>query len=86
VDVTGGFDDAVKIAAKKAGVEDDYKVRLYPRQKNFFEKLLGDLEQNARTAALKAELGEYYGWFRQWQKVRDYQGSQARMPFEFKIR
>lgn len=86
VDVLGGFNDAVKIAAEKAGVGTDYKVRFYPRQKSFVERLMGDLEQNARTAALKAELGEYYPWLRQWQRVKDYQGTQARMPLEFEVR
>jgi protease-4 len=33
VDVLGGFDDAVRIAAEKAGVADDYKVRFYPTPK-----------------------------------------------------
>ena len=85
VDVLGSFDDAVKLAAQKAGVGTDYKLRFYPKQKPLLERLMGDLEQNARTAASKAELGEYYTWFRQWQRVKDYQGVQARMPFEFEI-
>lgn len=86
VDVLGSFDYAVKLAAQKAGVGTDYKLRFYPKQKPLLERLMGDLEQNARTAASKAELGEYYTWFRQWQRVKDYQGVQARMPFEFEIR
>lgn len=85
VDVLGNFDDAIKIAADKAGISADYKVRFYPKQKPLLERLMGDLEQNARTAASKAELGEYYPWFRQWQRVKSYQGVQARMPFEFEI-
>jgi len=35
VDVLGGFDDAVSIAAKKAGIENDYKLKFYPKQKTF---------------------------------------------------
>ena len=82
VDVLGGFDDAVRIAAEKAGVADDYKVRFYPTPKNFLEELLANLEQNARAGTLKEELGEMYLWYRQVQKLKHYQGAQARMPFE----
>lgn len=82
VDVLGGFDDAVKIAAEKAGVSDDYKVKFYPAPKNFFEELMLNFEENARANTLKAELGEMYVWYKQAQKVHQYQGPQARMPFE----
>ncbi len=86
VDVLGGLNDAVKLAAQKGGVADDYKLRYYPKQKNLLEKLMGDFEQNTKASALKTELGEYYPWYQHWQKVKDYQGVQARMPVEFEIR
>ena len=86
VDILGGFEDAIELAAKKGGVSDDYKLRYYPKQKNFIEKLMGDFEQNTKTKTLQTELGEYYPWYQRWQKVKDYQGVQARMPFEFEIK
>lgn len=82
VDVLGGFNDAVRIAAEAAGVADDYKVRYYPTPKNFFQELLTSLEKNARAAGMRAELGEMYTWYAQVQKLQQYQGHQARMPFE----
>lgn len=82
VDVLGGFEDAVRIAAEKAGVEDDYKLRFYPKQKTFIEQLMEDLEENARTGALRSELGEEYKLYERWKNVEQYQGIQARMPFE----
>jgi protease-4 len=85
VDVLGGFNDAVKIAADKAGVGDDYKVRYYPKQKPFFEQIVTQLEENAKAGALKSELGEMYPWFMQLKKIQTYQGTQARLPFELKI-
>ncbi|MFZ2907042.1 MAG: signal peptide peptidase SppA [Cyclobacteriaceae bacterium] len=85
VDVLGGFDDAVKIAADKAGVADNYKVKFYPRVKNFYEQLLDGLEENARTKAVREEMGQYYPLYEQWQHVKSYYGVQARMPFEFQI-
>ncbi len=85
VDVLGGFDDAVKIAAEKAGVSSDYKLRFYPAQKPFFEELMSQFQENSKTNALKSELGEHYIWYQQLQKIKSFQGAQARMPFEFNI-
>jgi protease IV len=85
VDVLGGFNDAVKIAARSANIEDDYKVRYYPRQKEFFEDLVSRLEENAKTNAIKSEFGDLYPWYNQYKKISTYQGEQARMPFELQI-
>ncbi|SKC56695.1 signal peptide peptidase SppA [Ohtaekwangia koreensis] len=85
VDVLGGFDDAVRIAAEKAGVADDYKIRFYPKHKAFLEQLMTQLEENAKTDAIKSELGESYIWYQQLNKIKNYQGTQARMPFEIQL-
>jgi len=85
VDVLGGFDDAVRIAAEKAGVADDYKVRFYPEPKNFFEELLINLEENTESRAVRQQLGEMYYWYDHMKKISQYQGAQARMPFELKF-
>jgi protease-4 len=85
VDVLGGFNDAVKIAADKAGVGDDYKIRFYPRKKPFLEQLISELENNVKADRVNAELGEMKIWYDQLKKVKDYQGIQARMPFELNI-
>jgi protease-4 len=85
VDVLGGYDDAVRIAAEKAGIADNYRVKLYPRIKNFYEQLVEGFEGNTRVNALKEEMGQYYPLYEQWQHVKSYHGVQARMPFEFQI-
>ena len=85
VDVLGGFNDAVRIAAERAGVADDYKVRYYPAPKNFLEELLTNFEQNARAGSIKTELGEMYQWYEQARKVQQYHGAQARLPFEMRF-
>lgn len=85
VDVLGSFDDAIKIAADKAGVGEDYKVRYYPKQKSYLERLMSDYENDVRTSTLKETAGEYYPWIRQWERVKNFQGVQTRMPFEFII-
>jgi protease-4 len=85
VDVLGGFNDAVTIAADRAGIADDYKIRYYPKQKDFFQQIVNQLEENARTEKVKTVLGDLYPWFTQFQKVQTYQGTQARFPFELNI-
>jgi protease IV len=85
VDVLGGFNDALRIAAEKAGVSDDYKVRYYPKEKPFFEDLLTRMEENSESSNLRSALGEFYPWFVQLQKVQTYQGEQARIPYELTI-
>ena len=85
VDILGGYDDAIRIAAEKGGVADNYRVKLYPHIKNFFEQLTDSFSENARTNAMKEEMGQYYMLYEQWQHVKGYHGVQARMPFEFRI-
>jgi protease-4 len=82
VDVLGTFEDAVQIAARKAGVEDDFKIRYYPKQKTFIEEWLTDAEDYTNTRILKGELGEQYPVYLQLKNLRNYQGSQMRMPYE----
>ncbi len=86
VDILGGLDDAITLAAQKGGVAHDYKLRYYPIQKNFLEKFVDDFEQDTKAKTLQTELGEYYPWYQRWQKVKGYQGVQTRMPVEFEIK
>jgi protease-4 len=85
VDVLGGLDEAIRIAATKAGIATDYKLRFYPKQKTTLEKLFGNLEETTQARIMKEQLGEYYPSYLQWQRIKNYQGTQARMPFEFQI-
>ncbi len=85
VDVLGGFNDAVEIAAKEANVADDYKVRYYPRQKPFFEQLVTQLEENATAGRIDSELGDLKVYYQQLKKVQRYNGAEAILPFELQI-
>jgi protease IV len=85
VDVLGGIDDAIAIAANAAGLGEDYKVKFYPRKQPFFQELMAQLEENAKTNTIKEELGIYYPLYKQWQHVQHYHGAQARLPFEITI-
>jgi len=82
VDVLGGFDDAVRIAADMANLADDYKISLYPEQKSYWEQIISELGGGAKVKMIKAESGELYPYFQLLQKLKSYRGVQARMPFE----
>lgn len=86
VDVLGTFNDAVDLAAKSAKMGDDYRIRYYPQPKSFLEQLTGDWEEEIRTRALKNEMGDTYHFYQKWEKVKRYQGIQARFPFEMEVR
>ena len=85
VDVLGGLNDAIEIAAERAGVGEDYKVRYYPRQLPFIEQLFAELEDQTKATWLRQSLGEEYQWYQQFNRVKSYQGAQARLPFEFTL-
>jgi protease-4 len=85
VDILGSYNDALEIAAEKAGIADDYKVSLYPKRKPFVQQFMEGLGQNAKVSAMKEELGENYIYYQYWQRVKSYTGVQARMPFELVI-
>jgi protease IV len=85
VDVLGGFNDAVSIAAAKAGVSDDYKLKFYPREKPFFQEIMTQLEENSEAKSMKSTLGNLYPYYLQFRKLQSYQGMQARLPYEMKI-
>jgi protease IV len=83
VDVLGSYDDAIKIAAKAAGI-DGYKTRLYPKQKNFWAEWMDSLEE-VQARQVKSELGIYYPVYLQLKKLETFYGAQARMPYQVVI-
>jgi protease IV len=86
VDVLGGLQTAIDIAASKAGVEDDFKVRYYPVKKSALEEFMEEISSSSQARMMKAELGEFYPYLHLLDKVKNMRGVQARIPFELEIR
>lgn len=84
-DQSGGLQDAIALAAGRAGVTDDFRVRYYPKPKSILERLMSTTEESVQSRVLQHQLGEHYGAFKKWQKLKDYQGTQARMGVEFEV-
>ncbi|QHL87044.1 signal peptide peptidase SppA [Nibribacter ruber] len=86
IDVFGGLDDAVAIAAKKAGLKkDEYRLRSYPEQKSFLTNFFDDAEAQVRTYSLQKELGTMLPYYQQYQQLERMQGVQARLPYDIAI-
>jgi protease IV len=79
VDALGNLDDAVKWVAKKAKLS-EYNVEEYPKQKSFFEKLMGSLDTKMTEHVEKAQLGAFYPYLKQVRQVTYAQGVLALMP------
>jgi protease-4 len=84
VDLIGGMETAVRLAAEKSGLE-KYRVVEYPAQKNPFENLFGDMKTGIRESLMKEDLGPGYDLFQEYRKAVQMQGVQMRMPYELHI-
>ena len=86
VDVLGSMDDALRIAARRAGLkEGKYRVQKLPYQKTFFENLFSSLNEEARLRLVREEMGPLYPMYSQYKKLSEMRGVQARLPFELTI-
>jgi protease-4 len=84
IDVLGGMDDAMKIAAGMAKI-DEYKIVLLPEHKDFFSRILENISAESKTDALKKELGDAYPYYKQMKDILKLRGMQARMPMDIVI-
>jgi protease-4 len=87
VDVLGGFDDAVSIAANSAGLtEGDYMKVYYPEKKPFFQQLLNEMGSSAKVLHKKYTYGEMANYVEELEYVMENKGLQTRMPFDLEIK
>ena len=86
VDQLGDMEDAIAYAAQKANLGDDYKVTEWPKQKDFFTRLMDSMnEKDKIDIALKQKLGVYYNYFKGLENLQKNTGIQARLPFDMVI-
>ncbi len=86
VDVLGGLDTAIGIAAAKIKAGEDYRVVYYPEKKPWFEELMMNFSDQVQVRILQSQLGEQYPLYQKIQKLKNYQGVQVRMPQELVIK
>jgi protease-4 len=86
VDVLGGLDTAIGIAAVKIKAGEDYRVVYYPEKKPWFEELMLNFSDQVQVRILQTQLGEQYPLYQKIQRLKNYQGVQVRMPQEIVIK
>ena len=86
VDKLGDMEDAIAYAVEKANLGNDYKVTEWPKQKDFFTRLMESMNKTDELdAAMKQKLGVYYNYYKGLENLNNNTGIQARMPFDMVI-
>jgi protease-4 len=88
VDKLGDMEDAIAYAAEKANLGNDYKVTEWPKQKDYFTRIMESINGNGSDqldAAMKQRLGAYYDYFKGLDNLQKNTGIQARLPFDMVI-
>ena len=81
VDQLGNLEDAIALAATLADIT-DYNVVYYPKQKDWFTKLMESKTETKVEKAMRAELGDLYYTYKGFKDIQNLKGVQARLPFE----
>lgn len=84
VDVLGGLETAVDIAATNAGLDSNYIVKYYPEQKDPFQEMIKSLTGEADAYILDKQYGEMKIYAKQLKQLENLQGIQVLMPFDGK--
>ena len=91
VDKLGGINDAIKLAALKAGLKEEYSVVCLPEQKSgFWKRMILDMangdEESTKETFLKKELGFMYPYISSVKDIENLKGVQARMLYKLVIK
>lgn len=84
VDVLGGLDKAIEIAAAKAHLK-EYRIVDMPQLEDPYTQLLKSLSDNAESKYLQRTLGDSYVYYQTIQNILHSQGILARMPYAVTI-
>lgn len=86
VDVLGGLNTAIGIAADKIDAGDDYRVIYYPKQETWIESLFSTFGDQVQLKILQAQLGDNLYLIQKIKKLQNYHGIQVRLPQDIVIK
>lgn len=87
VDVLGGLDDAIAIAARKVNLEEgSFQVKYYPYPKSELDRFIDRLSKKQEEARVAAYLGEFAPAYQQLRSLKNMDRIQARMMFSPEFR
>lgn len=84
VDVFGGLETAVAIAAKKAKL-DNYVILPLPFQENPIEKFFKKMSGETEAKVLEKALGDSYKYYNQMNHLMRMKSYQTRMPYQIEV-
>ena len=84
VDQLGGLNDAIKLAASKAGT-DRYRLKELPKQKDTFEELMKSFSTKLQTSFFKSKIGDSYYLWENLERESRRNGIYARIPYNLTI-
>jgi protease-4 len=84
VDILGGLNKAIEIAAEIAGL-DNYRITLLPVQEDPYQKLLNELSENIKMRMISSELGEAYRYYHDLNLLMGMDGIQTMLPYKIEI-
>ncbi len=83
VDQLGSYQDAIELAAKAAGIEDDYSVSYYPKQKPFIEEVLEKMSAKVQFTLFGMDADPVA---KAVKEINHHKGLQARIPGNIEVR
>lgn len=84
VDVMGGLDDAIKIAADMAGVS-NYRLSELPEEKDPMMQIMEEISGDVETRWIKYQMGDQFYFYKSAASVLKMQGVQTRMMYDLSI-
>ncbi len=84
VDLTGGLQTAIDIAAEKAHLK-TYGIKYYP-EKDKFSLILENMFSDTKSSLIKEELGEAYPYYEKLNRIKTISGIQTRIPYFIEIK
>jgi len=84
VDVFGGLEKSIEIAAEMAGL-DNYRITSRPELEDPFTSIMKQISGEVKMKIIKKELGESYFMYKKVQEIQEMKGIQAMMPYTIQI-
>ncbi len=85
VDVSGGLKDAIKIAAEKAGLGDNFRTVDLPRIEDPVTQIMKELTGDVKERIIRRDFPGEYKYYTFIRNILNNDRIQARMPFEITI-
>lgn len=84
IDMYGGLEEAIALAAEKANLE-KYRTLNLPKLKDPFQQFMKELSGGVQSSIIKKQLGENYKYYKQFEEIKEMRGIQARIPYRIDV-